>query len=496
MKAHRFLSIISSIMIGLYSAIFMAGLISCNEDDDMDNPVTPTSDVKIGTYLWGVDLYGMGEGGAETLAEMYSKTNIKTLYLLVKGSDGTVGFLKDPNGEYKPARTDRDLLQEVTTAMHAKGIEVYAWIYCSEDTYFGENHPNDVCYHFRSGAANKLPDLNSTAFCNYLIRMIKVIRENYDVDGIMFDHLRYNGLYYGWSDKDFKSMTTDPAIGMTLDEYNEAVRLMAATYNYPIAKNSDGRYVYNAENPEIQDNIPDAIFDAAQSGNVAVSKLMKYRELTVDKISIALLSACDGIPTMYASMPEVVTEQAKATLSYGTTINDTYLFDYVSPMLYSLDYGKDAVWVKNGCQFLISHKYECIPSLQAYRPATTATLADDIAAAKSTGCKNYNLFQSLTYDIARVTLPKKNNISISYFKGTNSPVGNIKINVSDASKIQTVSLGGVFAEEQYNLNGNTLTISGDKFHSIGDEGIISFELSDKIGITGVESDRIVWMDID
>ena len=75
-------------------------------------------------------------------------------------------------------------------------------------------------------------------------------------------------------------------------------------------------------------------------------------------------------------------------------------------------------------------------------------------------------------------------------------MGNIKINVSDASKIQTVSLGGVFAEEQYNLNGNTLTISGDKFHSIGDEGIISFELSDKIGITGVESDRIVWMDID
>ena len=179
---------------------------------------------------------------------------------------------------------------------------------------------------------------------------------------------------------------------MTLDEYNEAVRLMAATYNYPIAKNSDERYVYNAENPEIHENIPNAIFDAAEKRNAAVLKLMKYRELTVDRISTALLSACKSIPTMYASMPEVVTAPPAATLSYGTTINDTYLFTYVSPMLYSADYGEDAEWVKKGCNFLLSHKYDCVPSLQAYRPGTTESLTVDVAAAKSTGCKNYNIF--------------------------------------------------------------------------------------------------------
>ena len=491
----RTVSIISSTMIGLAVTIIAAGLTSCSKTDNPDTP-DPSSGPNIGTYLWGEELYPMGANGAKTLAEMYSKTNIKTLYLLVKGTNGRVGFLANPAGEYEPARTDRDLLQEVTTAMHDKNIKVYAWIYASEDSCYAKKFPAEACHHFRSGPHNKHIDLNSTAFSDYLARMINVIRENYKVDGIMFDHLRYNGLYFGWSEKDFKSMTTDPEIGMTLDEYNEAVRLMAATYNYPIAKNSDGRYVYNAENPEKHENIPNAIFDAAEKRNATVLKLMKYRELTVDRISTALLSACKGIPTMYASMPEVVTDPAAATLSYGTTINDTYLFTYVSPMLYSADYGEDAEWVKKGCNFLLSHKYDCVPSLQAYRPGTTESLTVDVAAAKSTGCKNYNLFRSLTYDIACVAVPKSNNINLTYFKGTNSPVGTVKIKFSDASKIQNITLGGAFSGVQYTLNGNVLTISGDNFHSIGEEGVITFELSDKISVTGVESDRIVWMDID
>lgn len=133
----------------MLGAIIATGLTSC----DKDNPDTPNppSEVNIGTYLWGEELYAMGDGGAETLAEMYSKTNIKTLYLLVKGTNGRVGFLADSNKEYEPAREDRDLLREVTTAMHAKNIKVYAWIYCSEDSYYAEKFPSEACHHFRTG---------------------------------------------------------------------------------------------------------------------------------------------------------------------------------------------------------------------------------------------------------------------------------------------------------------------------------------------------------
>lgn len=478
-------------------AIAAIALTGCRDKNNEPEPQPePQPTVNIGTYLWGEDLYALGDHGAETLAQMYAKTNIKTVYLLVKGTKGTVGFLANPTGEFKLAREDRDILQEVTTAMHAKNIKVYAWIYCSEDAYYGETHPDECCYHFRNGTKGQIPDMNSAAFSAYLARMIQVIRANYQVDGIMFDHLRYNGLYFGWGDKDFEAMTTDPAIGMSLDEYNEVVKLMAATYNYPIAKNDKGRYVYNLENPEIQENIPNAIIDAAKQGNKAVAKLMKYRELTVDRISAVLLKECIGTKTMYASMPEVVTDPKFATLSYGTTINDTYMFDVVSPMLYSKDFGADAAWVKKGCEFLLEHKYNCIPSLQAYGTTNSATLAEDIAAAVSTGCKNYCLFQSCAYDIARITAPKDNQLRIQYLRGAKKEVGSIQVSVSDASKIQSVTLGGVFAGVQYTLNGNTLTIAGDNLNAIGDEGIITFELNEKIGIEKVESANIVWMDKD
>ena len=482
-----------------FSYVFcVVGLMSCDKDDTSDVPEIPDVDteVGIGTYIWGEDVYALGNDAAETLAEMYSKTNIKTVYLLVKGSTGTVGFLANPNGEYKLARTDRDILQEIITSMHARNIKVYAWLYCSEDNYYGETHPEDLCYHFRNGTKKMLPDLNSSQFIEYLCGMIKTIRENYQVDGFMFDHVRYNGLYFGWDKRDFTAMTTDPKIGMTLDEYNEVVRLMAATYAYPIAKNDEGRYVYNSDNPEIEESIPNAIFNEADKGNEAVAKLMKYRELTVDRISSALLSACKGLPTMYASMPEVVTSPALATLSYGTTINDTHMFTYVSPMLYSQDYGENAKWVRKGCNFLHLHKYDCVPSLQAYGGTSTAILQEDIAAVKAEGCANYILFQSFAYDIARVTAPERNTINIAYIKAAKSSAGTVKVNVSDASKIKSVSFGGAFIGKQYTLDGNTLTVSGENFMKIGDEGTITFELTDNTEITSVESDCIVWLDAD
>ena len=144
-------SIISSTIIGLAVTIIAAGLTSCSKIDDPDTPV-PSSGPNIGTYLWGEELYPMGADGAKTLAEMYSKTNIKTLYLLVKGTNGRVGFLANPAGEYEPARKDRDLLQEVTTAMHDKNIKVYAWIYASEDSCYAKKFPAEACHHFRNNS--------------------------------------------------------------------------------------------------------------------------------------------------------------------------------------------------------------------------------------------------------------------------------------------------------------------------------------------------------
>lgn len=54
----------------------------------------------------------------------------------------------------------------------------------------------------------------------------------------------------------------------------------------------------------------------------------------------------------------------------------------------------------------------------------------------------------------------------------------------------------MFAGVQYTMTGNTLTIAGDKLNAIGDEGVITFDLTEKVQVEKVESDNIVWMDKD
>lgn len=476
----------------LFVTVLFVGCNKVDYPDSKDDSQGPS----IGTYLYADNVYALGSNGAAILADMYSKTHIDRVILLVKGSVGRMAFLANPNNEYVQSDYGgRDILQEVTDAMHAKDIKVFAWIFCNEDETYLASHPDEASYHFYYGNSSSVVDVNSDAFCDYLSRLVKIIGDNYQVDGFLFDHIRYNAAYHGWGKKDFIAMTTDPKAGMTLDEYNEAVKLLAQTYDYSIAKDEDGRYVHNGENPEIEEYKANAIYDAALSGNAAIVKLMKYRELSIDKMCYALTKACNGRPSIVALMPEVVTSPAIATLAYGVTVNDTHIFDYNTPMLYSSDFNENAKWVGEGCRFLLSHNYPTQPSLQAYRPGgETSVLAADIEACKKAGCPDYNLFQSFTYDIARITMPEQNIIRIAYLKATESPVGTIKVNLSDASKVNTVSLDGALSSKQYTLSDNTLTVSGEDFAKVGDEGIIQLELLDGVSVTSIESDRIVWVD--
>lgn len=492
MKRFFRLLVVATATIALFSG--------CQKYDDSDLGKQPQKEhgPSIGTYLWADNVYELGNNGASILADMYSKTHINRVILLVKGSTGRMAFLANPNKEYVQSDYGgRDILQEVIDAMHAKDIKVFAWLYCNEDYTYLSFYPEEASYHFYYGLSDSVVDVNSDSFCGYLSRLVKTIGGNYQVDGFMFDHIRYNACYYGWGKKDFLAMTSDPEIGMTLGEYNEAVKLLAETYDYSIAKDEDGRYVHNAENPEIEEYKANAIYDAAQNENAAITKLMKYRELSIDKMCNALTRACNGRTSIIALMPEVVTNPKVAALAYGVAVNDAHIFDYNSPMLYSSDFNEDAKWVREGCCFLLSHKYLTQPSLQAYRPGgETAVLAADIEACKEAGCSDYNLFQSFTYDIARVTVPEKNTIRIAYLKATESPVGTVKVNLSDASKLIDVSFNGVFSGGQYTLSDNVLTVSGENFTKVGDEGIIQLRILDGASVTSVESSRIVWMDAD
>ena len=133
--------------------------------DTSDNPVPPQPDpqpqttLQVGSYVWGSTIYNMGADGATRLAEAYEKAGIQHAILLVKGESGTIGYFKNSLSNAPMTRTDRDILSETVSAMHERGIKVYAWLTIGNDAAWVTAHPGQGCYHFRRGFSDKEVDL-------------------------------------------------------------------------------------------------------------------------------------------------------------------------------------------------------------------------------------------------------------------------------------------------------------------------------------------------
>ena len=470
-------------------------LTSCSLDNNDNPPFPPSQTAQIGTYVWGSTIYEMGTDGAARLAEAYQKAGIKHVILLVKGEGGTIGYLKNPLSHAPKTRTDRDVLAETITAMHAKGINVYAWLTIGIDNAYQEAHPEQSSYHFRRGFSGEYMDLRQTDYHEYMGNIIKEIEQNYDIDGFALDYVRYDGAYYGWSESEYELLTKSAAnggYGLTLDEYNELVTLLAKQYDYPVSANAEGRLVYNVDGivPEHKDEALYIGYDEGVKGAVAFGDM---REDIVDEIAEYLVSQTNK-PTYLASMSECTTNPDIATVAYGLTFNQAYTFDVVCPMLYSVDYEADATWVTQNINYLKILGYKTIiPSLQAYRDASTETLAADVQATINAGCPGYLLFRTGTYDIASPVRTSSNTIELTYVRGTDYTSGNITITVNGPTPT-TVTMGGKLAGTEYTLSGQKITFNADALEKLGDYGTITIETNGNSRPTvNVNSDeRIVF----
>jgi hypothetical protein len=476
-------------------------LTACSSNDNPSPTPTPTPptppspQAQKGTYVWGSTIYEMGADGAARLAEAYEKTGIQHVILLVKGEGGTIGYFKNPLSNAPKTRTDRDILEETITAMHAKGIKVYAWLTVGIDGAYQEAHPEQSSYHFRRGFCEEYMDVSQTDYHQYMANIIKEIDQNYDVDGFALDYVRYDGPYYGWSENEYKLLTKSAAnggYGLTLDEYNELVTLLAKQYDYPISPNEEGRLVYDV-NGEVPEHKDDALYTAYDEGVKGAVAFGDMREDIIDDIAEFLVSQTSK-PTYLASMSECTTAPNIATVAYGLTFNQAYTFDVVCPMLYSVDYEEDATWVTQNINYLKDLGYKTvIPSLQAYRDGSTETLAADVQATINAGCQGYLLFRTGTYDIASSVRTSNNTIELTYVRGTDYTCGNITITISGATPTN-VTMGGMLADTPYTLNGQKITFNADALEKMADYGTVTIQTSDNSDLTiSVTSDeRIVY----
>ncbi len=338
----------------------------------------------VGEWIQGTTVYDAGVDGAATIIGRCAEMGITDVYLLVKGTAGTLGYL---NTQYTEnlSRTDRDILQEVIDAAKPYGIRVHAWICCMEDAAYKTANPESGMYHYVRGQDNNRINPYDEGYQEYMCNIVTELLTNYDIDGIHLDYIRYNHLCNGWSDTDRANLE---ALGADLDHLDD---LIDQTF-------------YDSDSTN--DN---AIFDAYYDNDEDVLILAKYRRDNVVDFAetiIAAARAADSSTIISAALqPDGATDPAFGDLHYGQSYADSVgLYDYICPMAYSNDFSQGTSWVVSTATSALAYGNKVVIGLQAYYPAKSAQLMDEINSTQAiSGISGYVLFRNSQFGYAKVS---------------------------------------------------------------------------------------------
>ena len=86
----------------------------------------------VGEWLWSSDLRSASEEQNQLMFDRFEEMGVTDIYLLVKGTNGTVAFNKTETALQKDD-PDRDILEEAIELAHARGIRLHAWITSAND---------------------------------------------------------------------------------------------------------------------------------------------------------------------------------------------------------------------------------------------------------------------------------------------------------------------------------------------------------------------------
>ena len=96
-------------------------------------------------------------------------------------------------------------------------------------------------------------------------------------------------------------------------------------------------------------------------------------------------------------------------------------------------------------------------------------------------------------DMARCTATGAGTLQVAYVRGTDSECGNLTVTVSGVTPTG-VTMGGKLASTEYQLQGQTITFSGEALEKLGDYGTITIETtgSGKPSVSVASDARIVY----
>ena len=415
-----------------------------------------TKDTKTkGVWLWGSTVYNQGANGAKTVTDQMKQYGFTDIFLLVKGTSGAVGY--DSKTALKVAHTDRDVLHEVIDEAHKKGIKVHAWFCIDCDAAWAAVHPEDMMVHITKGpdpSKNRISPL-SPAYREYTENLIREVVQNYDIDGIQLDYIRYPHIAYGFNENYEIAKAKDA--GINVDNVRDVIN--QTYYN----TDSDGK----------------AIFESYDRGDKDVVGWVNLRRNAVDsfagEIKDIVKSVRPKIKYSASLMPEgaydatflVAQNDSKtfAEVHYGQDYSDAAkIYDFVVPMLYWNDYGKSPQWAdalyKNTVN--IFGRNRVIAGLQAYSPTKSADLCDTVNYIRESSGEGIALFRYGTFGLSSIDIKgkgcKENIMDITMTDPLN-PDNSANV---DITKVEIDMKGGITARKVLgNIDGCQIKLSDD-----------------------------------
>lgn len=339
-----------------------------------------------GVWLWGSTVR---ESGAESIAKDLEANHVNVVFLLVRGTAGTAGY----NSSLAPlADPNRDALAEMIAACHPRGIEVHAWFVFNQDKAFTDAHPEERLWHRGTPATGHKPYEitdgrvcpDSQAHLEYTNAMIREVLENYDVDGIHLDYIRYGHAVYCFCPHHYEKAVS---LGIDIERVREAIA--KTFYDGPYGP-KDPEYVFRAYE---RDDYPEH------------RDVKTWMDMRADEVRAAIESMRSvakqlkpNVAFSASLMPEgaLADSRTYALCHYAQRYCDAELYDFICPMAYHADYGKTPAWVGTVTQGAIAEsngKPRVYAGIQAYGKVTPQDLADAVKAARVSGADGFVLFK-------------------------------------------------------------------------------------------------------
>ncbi len=249
-------------------------------------------------------------------------------------------------------------------SIRQNGSRVHGVFFCSEDRKYTRLYPDrtDTAI-FPKNETRRISHLD-TAYIEYLTRSIITAGEEYSLDGIQLDFVRFGTIFNGWSPEEERIYRS---FGVNVSLLKEEI-----LGSYDLSK---PRYNLNALFARYEEN--DGQLLAFEKARRSIIRNF-VRALTANVrsgLSTTELSAAMMPEELYAS------RLFDAAIHYGQRYEDfSPCFDYLVPMIYAGVYHQDSKWVSELAANLSERYPGSVIGIESIEPKTGKELHAEIEA--------------------------------------------------------------------------------------------------------------------